>query len=162
MPIQARIGKTLTLTASELQADCLAGADLFGAAADKDLVFESGDQKELASALSTLADETSWTTSADHGDPFERIGSFDQGRLHGLSACIPDLKPAHLGELLVYEPGISVSVRTSGYRELTPVSPTAMPGQAVIFEIKVTNSSAVPFDAGICLSPLSNTVTRAY
>lgn len=152
--IQARIGKSLTSAASELQADCLAGATLFGAAADGDLVFESGDQKELASALSTLADETSWTTSADHGDPFERIGSFDQGRLHGLSACIPDLKPARLGAPLTYESGISVSVRTSGYRILTPVSATATPGRAVIFEIRVSNSSVHPFDAGHMSKPI--------
>lgn len=146
--IQARIGKTLTSTASELQADCLAGATLFGAVADGDLIFEAGDQKELASALSSLADETSWTNSADHGDPFERIGSFDQGRLHGLSACIPDLKPSHLGDVLVYGNGISVSVRTKGYRELTPVGTTATPGKAVIFEITVTNNGRSAFDAG--------------
>jgi hypothetical protein len=151
--IQARIGKTLTSTASELQADCLAGATLFGAAADGDLIFEAGDQRELASALSTLADETSWTNSADHGDPFERIGSFDQGRLHGLSACIPDLKPGHLGEVLGYGNGISVSVRTKGYRELTPVDTAAAPGKAVIFEIRVNNSGMSTFDAGHMSKP---------
>ena len=152
--IQARIGKTLTSTASELQADCLAGATLFGAALDGDLVFESGDQKELATALSTLADETSWTASKDHGDPFERIGSFDQGRLYGLTACIADLEPAHFGEPLTYEQGISVSVRTSGYRELTPVSPASTPGRAAIFEITVSNNSASPFDAGHMSKPI--------
>lgn len=152
--IQSRIGKTLTSTASELQADCLAGATLFGAAADGDLVFEFGDQKELAAALSALADETSWTASKDHGDPFERIGSFDQGRLYGLTACIPDLETANLGELLVYEQGISVSVSTSGYRELTPDSSGFTPGRAVIFEIIVSNNGPSPFDAGHMSKPI--------
>lgn len=145
--IQARIGKTLTSTASELQADCMAGATLFGAAGDGDLVLEPGDQKELATALSSLADETAWTTSSDHGDPFERIGAFDQGRLNGLFACIPDLKPATLGGSLMYRGKISVSVRTVGYRELTPVSPSAPHGRALIFEISVSNTGSVPFNA---------------
>lgn len=137
-----------------VQADCLAGATLFGAAADGELVFESGDQKELAAALSALADETSWTGSKDHGDPFERIGSFDQGRLYGLTACIPDLRTAYFGELLNYKQGISVSVSTSGYRELTPVSPSTTPGRAVIFKIVVSNNGPSAFDAGHMSKPI--------
>lgn len=46
--IQDRLGDSLTEKASELQADCLAGAALFGAAADGELILETGDQKELA------------------------------------------------------------------------------------------------------------------
>lgn len=151
--IQARIGRSFTLMADELQADCLAGATLFDAAADGDLIFEPGDQKELASALSTLADETSWTQSDDHGDPFERISFFDQGRLHRLSACIPDLKPGVLGGTLTYEAGVSVSISATGYREHTPVVAGGAPGKAVIFDITVQNGSSTPLHAGPMSKP---------
>ncbi|WP_354263803.1 neutral zinc metallopeptidase [Arthrobacter sp. OAP107] len=143
--IQARLGNSVTNVAKELQADCLAGAVLFGAAADGDLVLETGDQKELASALSTLADETSWTKSADHGDPFERIGAFDAGRLHGVLECFPNLKPAQFGSSMRYESGVSVSVAAAGYRQLTPNPETT--GRAAIFQITVYNGGTTPLNA---------------
>ena len=46
--IQARLDQSLVSEQSELQADCLAGAALFGAAADGSVQFEQGDQAEIA------------------------------------------------------------------------------------------------------------------
>lgn len=87
--IQARLDQSLTSQASELQADCLAGAVLYGSVADRTLVFEEGDVKEIATALTIVSDETPWTNVTDHGDPFERIGAFDLGRRGGVPACLP-------------------------------------------------------------------------
>jgi hypothetical protein len=161
--IQARLGASLTEKADELQADCLAGAALYGAAADGELVFETGDQRELASGLSELGDETPWTSSADHGDSFERIRHFDEGRLHGIARCIPGMKFGGWGGTLVYSSGISVSVLPLGYRDVgspmpgtaTPATPGTTPSAtptnparvAVIFEITVKNGSPSAFDA---------------
>ncbi|UNN04783.1 neutral zinc metallopeptidase [Rhodococcus opacus] len=91
--IQSRIADELVTTGKELQADCLAGAALYGAASDGTLVFEEGDQKELAAGLVNLADELPWTATADHGDPFQRVDAFDVGRAGGVSACIPVTSP---------------------------------------------------------------------
>ncbi len=161
--IQARLGATLTEKAGELQADCLAGAALYGAAADGELVFETGDQRELASGLSELGDETPWTSSADHGDSFERIRHFDEGRLHGIARCVPGMKLGGWAGELVYASGISVSVLPLGYQDVgSPLpgtaaptapgaNPTATPASsvrvAVIFEITVRNGGSSALDA---------------
>lgn len=87
--IQNRLPQSLVTAAPELQADCLAGAALFGAAADGTLVFEDGDQQELVAALSALADQTPWTKSGDHGDALERVNAFSTGRQGGVEACLP-------------------------------------------------------------------------
>src|SRR5664279_2968742 len=71
----------------ELQADCLGAAALFGAAADGTLTIEDGDEKEMVNSLSALADEMAWTSSADHGDPFQRVQWFTLGRNGGVNAC---------------------------------------------------------------------------
>ncbi|WP_431041590.1 neutral zinc metallopeptidase [Streptomyces sp. P1-3] len=88
--IQSRLHEELVSLAGELQADCLAGAALFGAARDGTLRIEEGDTRELAQALAALADETPWTDTADHGDASERIASFSQGAESGVRACLPD------------------------------------------------------------------------
>jgi uncharacterized protein len=87
--VQARIDASLNSTASELQADCLAGAALYGAVADGLLVLEEGDVREITNSLTAVADETPFTNSEDHGDPFERIGAFDLGRTGGVRGCLP-------------------------------------------------------------------------
>lgn len=87
--IQNRIDLSLNSQASELQADCFAGATLYGAAADGILGLEEGDVRELTTSLTAVADETPWTSSSDHGDPFQRIGAFDAGRTNGVPACLP-------------------------------------------------------------------------
>jgi uncharacterized protein len=87
--IQARLSRELTSPAAELQADCLAGATLYGSKQDGRLQFEQGDEKEIANGLSAVADETPWNDPTAHGDVFERIQSFSQGRSGGVGACLP-------------------------------------------------------------------------
>lgn len=82
--VQRRV-QGLSAVAAELQADCLAGATLFGSA---DLRFEPGDEEELAQALTALADDTPWTDSQDHGDARQRIGAFSDGGNGGVGACL--------------------------------------------------------------------------
>ena len=154
--IQSRLGDSLREKADELQADCLAGAALYGAAADGELIFETGDQMELASGLSALGDETPWTSSSDHGDSFERVGAFAQGRLHGIAPCFPQMKRGGWGEKLIYANGIEVSVIPTGYQETAqsmPVGATAgarpdnFTRTAAVFEVTVRNSGPSVFDA---------------
>ncbi|UNO38674.1 hypothetical protein [Streptomyces sp. MST-110588] len=76
----------LGVAAQELQADCLAGATLFGS--DK-LQFEPGDTDELAGALTALADDTPWTNSQDHGNAEQRVTAFSNGGRAGVRACLP-------------------------------------------------------------------------
>ena len=85
--IQARIDPALVADQTELQADCFAGASIFGSVADGYLSLDDGDLAEITTALSRLADATEWTSSSDHGDPFQRIGAFDIGRQGGPTAC---------------------------------------------------------------------------
>ncbi|MFE6157405.1 hypothetical protein ACFQ7F_00565 [Streptomyces sp. NPDC056486] len=75
----------LASEAAELQADCLAGATLFGS---DDLQFEDGDSDELGQALTELADDTPWTDSQDHGDANQRINAFSAGGNDGVAACL--------------------------------------------------------------------------
>lgn len=88
--IQARIDPSLVADQEELQADCFAGASMFGSVADGKLNLADGDLAEITTALSRLADTTAWTASGDHGDPFQRIGAFDIGRQDGPTACFPE------------------------------------------------------------------------
>ncbi len=87
--IQARLSKTLESQQAELQADCFAGAVLYGARDDGTLQFEPGDEREIANGLAIVADETPWTKEGDHGDTFERIQAFGTGRSGGVGACLP-------------------------------------------------------------------------
>jgi predicted metalloprotease len=88
--VQARLPQSLVTAAPELQADCFAGAALFGSAEDGTLVFEDGDQQELDAALTALADQTPWTRSGDHGNAAERVSAFTTGREGGVEACLPE------------------------------------------------------------------------
>lgn len=85
--IQERLDLSLVAEGDELQADCLGAAALFGAAADGTLTIEEGDEKEMVSSLSVLSEEMAWTSSADHGDPFQRVQWFTLGRNSGVNAC---------------------------------------------------------------------------
>lgn len=88
--IQAQLDDTEVWTAEELQADCFAGATLYGAADDGVLAWDEGDTAELARGLTDLSDTTAWTGGADdHGDPFDRIDAFNDGRTYGVSGCFP-------------------------------------------------------------------------
>jgi hypothetical protein len=85
--IQARIKRGLTAISIELQADCLAGATLQGAANDGLVTVEPGDAQELARTLEAAADDYPWTNQRDHGDAQQRISSFNTGAAKGVKAC---------------------------------------------------------------------------
>lgn len=85
--IQARLDSSLVAQAEELQADCLGAAALYGAAAAGNLEFDAGDEQELVSSLSALADQMPWTMTSDHGDAFQRVQWFTLGRNGGVNAC---------------------------------------------------------------------------
>ncbi len=85
--IQARLDSQYVAQADELQADCLGAAALYGAAADGTLEFDMGDEQELVTSLSALADQMPWTMTADHGDAFQRVQWFTLGRNGGVNAC---------------------------------------------------------------------------
>ena len=87
--IQARLDPSLVARRIELQADCLAGAALYGAAEDGTVKFESDDQEELSDSLEALADDTPWTDTRDHGDATERVEAFSIGRDDGVTGCLP-------------------------------------------------------------------------
>jgi uncharacterized protein len=87
--IQERVDIGLRSRAAELQADCFAGAALYGSAADGTLRFEENDEKEIAQGLAEIGDQTPWTMQADHGDSFQRIAAFTAGRDGGVPACLP-------------------------------------------------------------------------
>ncbi|HEY6747774.1 MAG TPA: neutral zinc metallopeptidase [Mycobacteriales bacterium] len=88
--IQARLQADQVSVAAELQADCLAGATLFGAAERGLLQFERGDTEELARTLAAVADDFPWTKESDHGDAQQRTSSFNQGARGGPQACLPN------------------------------------------------------------------------
>jgi len=88
--VQARLDDSLVWKGEELQADCFAGATLYGAAEDGSITLKPAAERQLVDALNDLADETAWTDSSDHGSSFERIDAFDLGRTDGVSGCLPE------------------------------------------------------------------------
>jgi predicted metalloprotease len=87
--IQERLAPELWVQERELQADCLAGAALAGAARDGDLRFEAGDAEGIEQTLLALGDDTPWTDPRDHGSPAERMEWFTAGASDGVPACLP-------------------------------------------------------------------------
>jgi uncharacterized protein len=85
--IQARLDRDRVSVQAELQADCLAGAALAGAAEMGLIVVEPGDDKELAETLAAVADDYPWTKESDHGSAEERTGAFNAGAGGGVPAC---------------------------------------------------------------------------
>ncbi|MBB4711619.1 hypothetical protein ACIQNT_06995 [Streptomyces luteogriseus] len=88
--IQNRLDAQLQTMDAELQADCLAGAELEGAAQDGTVVFEAGDVDEVYTALVRDADKTPWTKEGDHGSASERVDAFTLGQELGVDGCLPD------------------------------------------------------------------------
>ncbi|MCD0451072.1 neutral zinc metallopeptidase [Actinocorallia sp. API 0066] len=86
--IQHRLDTSLVSAASELQADCLAGAVLYGATKDGTLLWEAGDTAEISAGLTKLGDETPWTDPSSHGDAIERVSAFGKGRTGGVLGCL--------------------------------------------------------------------------
>lgn len=89
--VQADLSMDLHSAQYELQADCLAGAVLYGARADDTLRFDPGDEKEIVDGLNLIADEVPWGMTGDHGDSFERIEAFNLGRTDGVPGCLPGM-----------------------------------------------------------------------
>jgi predicted metalloprotease len=87
--VQQRLSEELVTVDAELQADCLAGASLFGSARDGVIRFEQGDQEELARVLAALSDRTPWTNVGDHGSASQRVDAFARGGRGGIEACLP-------------------------------------------------------------------------
>ncbi|WP_433158322.1 neutral zinc metallopeptidase [Kribbella sp. CA-247076] len=85
--IQARLSADRVSVAAELQADCLAGAALQGAADDGLIVFEPGDSEEIGQTLAAVADDYPWTDESDHGNARERTAAFNAGTAGGVRAC---------------------------------------------------------------------------
>ncbi|TCC47489.1 hypothetical protein E0H75_22170 [Kribbella capetownensis] len=85
--IQARLNRDQVSVQAELQADCLAGAALQGAANDGVIKIEPGDSEELAQTLAAVADDYPWTNESDHGNAQERTSAFSTGVQGGVSAC---------------------------------------------------------------------------
>lgn len=87
--IQNRLNVELQEVSTELQADCLAGAELQGAADDETIVFEQGDADELVNAIYSVSDDLPWTNSGDHGNADQRSKAFIRGLEGGVNNCLP-------------------------------------------------------------------------
>jgi hypothetical protein len=86
--IQAQLPERYVSQAVELQADCLAGATLQGAA-DQGLVrIEPGDDEEIATTLEAVADDYPWTDQGSHGNARQRIAAFRAGVSRGVDGCL--------------------------------------------------------------------------
>lgn len=86
--IQAQLPSRYVSPAIELQADCLAGAALQGAA-DQGLVrIEPGDDEEIATTLEAVADDYPWTDQSSHGNARQRVAAFRAGASRGVNSCL--------------------------------------------------------------------------
>ncbi|WP_433478179.1 neutral zinc metallopeptidase [Spirillospora sp. CA-142024] len=85
--VQNRLRRGLVSPAAELQADCLAGAVLYGSSDDGTLKFEDGDEQELVDAFQVIGDKAPWTKPGDHGSSVQRLRSFSRGGENGVRAC---------------------------------------------------------------------------
>jgi len=87
--IQVRLDRADASTATELEADCLAGAALQGAA-DAGLVrMEAGDDQELARSLAVAGDDGPVTDDGvSHGTGEQRRAAFESGVSGGVAACL--------------------------------------------------------------------------
>jgi predicted metalloprotease len=86
--IQAQLPNRLVSQALELQADCLAGATLQGAADEQLVRIEPGDDQEIAETLQAVADDFPWTDESSHGDAQQRTSAFQQGVSGGVDSCL--------------------------------------------------------------------------
>ncbi|MGI5415808.1 neutral zinc metallopeptidase [Actinomadura luteofluorescens] len=85
--VQNRLRRGLVSPAAELQADCLAGAALYGSSDDGTLRFEDGDEQELVDAFKVIGDRAPWTRPGDHGSAVQRLRAFSRGGEKGVRAC---------------------------------------------------------------------------
>lgn len=85
--IQGQLPNRLVSQAVELQADCLAGAALQGAARAGLVRIEPGDDQEIAETLQAVADDYAWTDESSHGNARQRTSAFQGGVSGGVDAC---------------------------------------------------------------------------
>jgi uncharacterized protein len=86
--IQGQLPDGLVSQAVELQADCLAGAALQGAAHEGLVRIEPGDDEEIQQTLEAVADDYPWTDQSSHGDAQQRISAFRTGVTGGVDGCL--------------------------------------------------------------------------
>ena len=86
--IQAQLPDRFVSQAVELQADCLAGAALQGAAHQGLVRIEPGDNDEIAQTLQAVADDYPWTDESSHGNARQRTAAFQGGVDDGVEACL--------------------------------------------------------------------------
>ena len=86
--IQAQLPDRFVSRAVELQADCLAGAALQGAADQQLVRIEPGDDEEIAQTLQAVADDYRWTDESSHGNARQRTAAFQAGVRDGVEGCL--------------------------------------------------------------------------
>lgn len=86
--IQAQLPDRFVSAAVELQADCLAGASLQGAAREGLVQIEPGDAEEIAQTLRAVADDYPWTDESSHGNARQRTAAFQAGVDDGVQGCL--------------------------------------------------------------------------
>jgi predicted metalloprotease len=86
--VQAQLPDRFVSAAAELQADCLAGASLEGAAKLGLVQIEPGDEDEIAQTLQAVADDYPWTDESSHGNARQRTAAFQQGVSDGVAGCL--------------------------------------------------------------------------
>jgi uncharacterized protein len=86
--IQGQLPDRYVSEAIELQADCLAGAALQGAAQEGLVRIEPGDDEEIQQTLEAVADDYPWTDQSSHGDAQQRIAAFRSGVTGGVDGCL--------------------------------------------------------------------------
>jgi predicted metalloprotease len=86
--IQGQLPAQYVSQAVELQADCLAGAALNGAAQEGLVQIEPGDDVEIATTLEAVADDYPWTDQGSHGDAQQRIAAFRTGVARQVDGCL--------------------------------------------------------------------------
>ena len=86
--IQGQLPGRLVSQAVELQADCLAGAALQGAANEGLVQIEPGDDEEISHTLVAVADDFPWTNQSSHGDAQQRTAAFRTGVSRGVDGCL--------------------------------------------------------------------------
>jgi predicted metalloprotease len=86
--IQDQLPGRYVAQAVELQADCLAGATLQGAADLNLVTIEPGDDEEIAQTLVAVADDYPWTDEGSHGNARQRTSAFRTGVADGVDACL--------------------------------------------------------------------------
>ena len=86
--VQAQLPDRFVSQRVELQADCLAGASLEGAARLGLVQIEPGDADEIAQTLQAVADDYPWTDESSHGNARQRTAAFQQGVDDGVEGCL--------------------------------------------------------------------------